>query len=62
MRIDREPVTWFLERMYCECGGEVKATGIVHMTYPPKYPHKCEKCDYGVSMADSYPRVQWAKV
>lgn len=31
----------FIERLYCDCGAEMKPTGIVYSTYPPKYEYEC---------------------
>ncbi len=28
----------------CNCGGNMKFTGTELTSYPPQYPHKCEKC------------------
>lgn len=35
----------FIDKNKCpECGGKMKTTGIVYMSYPPQHEFKCEKC------------------
>lgn len=44
----------------CECGGEFVSTGIVIDTYPPIYPHQCNKCGERRNMEGLFPNV-WKK-
>lgn len=37
--------------------GFMRPTGIVLMTNPPQYPHKCQKCDYEQTYPMSYPYI-----
>lgn len=62
MKISRTPVTWFLERLFCDCGGEMKSTGMVLTSNPYQYPHKCSNCDFGATLHESYPRVMYEEV
>ena len=60
--IKRAPVTWFLERLICICGGEFKGTGIVLASNPYQYPMQCDKCGAGETRIESYPRVMWEEI
>lgn len=31
----------FIERLYCDCGAEMRATGRVYFTDPQKYEYEC---------------------
>ena len=46
---------------YCECGGEFIPTGFVYTTYPPKYPHECNKCNKRETFEKSYPTIEYCK-
>ncbi len=46
----------------CECGGEFKPTNVVLTTYPPKYPHVCNKCGKGEVFDTTYPRNEYEEV
>ena len=43
--------------MICECGGEMKPTGITYTSNPPIFPHICERCGKGDSFREMYPRI-----
>lgn len=55
--VRRVPVKAYEERLYCYCGGEMKATGTVFTVNPPLYQHECTKCVNIVSHEESYPRI-----
>ena len=38
------PVKVYEMRLFCDCGGEMRATGMSRPTDPPQYEHKCEDC------------------
>lgn len=42
----------------CECGGEFVFDGIVLTSYPPKFPHTCNKCGKTVHLDRQYPSTQ----
>ncbi|ALS22144.1 hypothetical protein [Paenibacillus naphthalenovorans] len=39
--------------------GMLLPTGLMYMTYPAKYPHKCtdEKCKYQEVLNELYPKI-----
>ena len=39
----------------CECGGIFKPTNMCLMSYPPQYPHKCNKCGKEEIFSHTYP-------
>ena len=41
----------------CECGGQMKPTGVVYSTYPEQYLHVCDKCKKMETFFDSYPKI-----
>lgn len=45
----------FIVKEKCECGGEYVFDGIVLTSYPPKYPHTCNKCGKKVYFDTQYP-------
>ncbi|WP_020469681.1 hypothetical protein [Zavarzinella formosa] len=41
-----------------DCGiGEMTPTGIMFMTHPPQYQHKCDKCGTERTFDERYPKV-----
>jgi hypothetical protein len=36
--------THVILRLRCECGGECKFSGQSLESFPPQYPHVCERC------------------
>ena len=44
-----------LVKMVCECGGFMKPTGVCLTSYPPQYPHVCDKCGTNAGYRVSYP-------
>jgi hypothetical protein len=42
------------QRIYCECGGEMKSTGMIRGW---SAIHRCGHCHLEVGMAEKYPRV-----
>ncbi len=52
-----KPVSVALE---CECGGNMKYTNKELTSYPPKYPHKCEKCEkVENAIGRAYPYIKY---
>lgn len=46
-------------RATCECGGEFLPTGIVLMTNPCQYPHKCNSCGKEETFLVQYPKIEY---
>lgn len=46
-------------RMKCECGGEMKPTGECLTSYPPQYPHVCDKCGKKATYHIHYPDLRY---
>jgi hypothetical protein len=49
-------------RYKCDCGGEMKPSSHILMSFPPQYPHECEKCGKGVDLSERYPTVKWEEI
>ena len=53
-------VNAFQINVFCdECGTELLCSNIIMLTYPPKYPHKCPKCDKTFMLDAQYPRIEF---
>lgn len=47
-------------RAYCPNDNvELEATGWMHTTSPPKYPHECPSCGYKISLSRAYPTTEF---
>jgi len=46
---------------YC-CIGAMENTGIMLMTDPPKWRHKCVRCGEIADMFDKYPTVRFERI
>lgn len=55
----KQDVRIVLVRMACPCGGEMKPTGECLTSYPPQYPHKCDKCGRNVTFNVCYPELRY---
>ena len=60
--IRRVPVQTFVERLFCECGGEMKPTGLAKPCSPPLYEHRCEACSATEDAAKAYPCLGHSEV
>lgn len=50
------------ERLFCECGGEMKFNGMELLSSPPQYDHYCEKCNATErTRGVHYPRIAYRK-
>jgi hypothetical protein len=49
-------VKTFIQRAYCECGGDMVYGGICYATVEPGYPHSCKKCGKSQTLDDTFPR------
>lgn len=62
MKIRRKVETYKI-RMFCdECYGEMKQTGLVFPTNPPKYEHRCESCGLINVFDVYYPYFEYEEV
>ena len=55
-------VKTILIRRYCDCGGEMRPTGNVLCSYPPRYTHACNKCGNIEAYWDNYPKVEYKEI
>ncbi|WP_020474525.1 hypothetical protein [Zavarzinella formosa] len=56
--IEQEVKTFSVRYQCDDCGiGEMAPTGIMFMTHPPQYPHKCDKCGTERTFAERHPKV-----
>ncbi len=57
-------VNTFITYGLCECGGRVRGCdGIVYSSYPPQYPHVCDKCGtHSHILGKHYPLVSYEEV
>ena len=46
----------------CECDGEFFPDDVVFMTYPPQYPHKCNKCGTSATFNKKYPSIEYEEI
>jgi hypothetical protein len=42
-----------------DCGGEMKFTNYVLTIHPPKYRHRCEKCEATENFDTIYPFIEY---
>lgn len=42
----------FIDKNECECGGEMKPTGITYDVYPEQHEFKCEACGKTIVKTD----------
>lgn len=48
--------------LMCDCGGEMRHTGMVLTSNPAQYPHKCEKCGATETRFDEiFPHIVYEK-
>ena len=59
--IKKQEVKTFIERLFCECGKEMKATGSVFYTYPLKYEYSCE-CGKKDTEMEQYPKITYEAI
>lgn len=46
----------------CECGGQMRQTGVVLTTYPAQYPHVCDRCEKAGTYFKKYPTYVYGYV
>lgn len=52
----------FRVQMFCDCGGEMKPTGMVLCSNPPQYPHQCQLCYKRATYETTYPHLEYKAV
>lgn len=58
--IKSTPAGVFIQRAYCDvCGEELEPEGMMLMTDPPQYPHKCTGCGAEEILQERYPKVSY---
>jgi hypothetical protein len=67
LKKEKYAVKTFRHTVTCpECGeGELidpYNLGLTHVTPDPAYLHKCNKCDFQISMAGSYPHLSYERI
>ena len=60
--IKRVEVRTYLERLHCECGGQMLPTDLALPTDPPQYPHKCQLCDRQTVESETFPRLVYDEI
>jgi hypothetical protein len=59
--IKETPVTWRVQRMMCECGGEFEHKFNISYADSP-HTHVCNKCFAVENAGHIYPRTIWTEV
>jgi len=57
MKEIKKEVKTYIVYAYCNCGGKFKSTNICLTSYPPQYPHICDKCGKEEIFNFTYPRT-----
>lgn len=55
----RVEVVPYAVKYYCDCGAEMESTGVMLMSDPPKFVHKCISCNTTASLKERYPLIRW---
>jgi hypothetical protein len=55
------PITWTVQRLMCDCGGEFVAM-FTHKYSDTPYMHVCNKCNATENTEYSYPKTVWGEV
>ena len=59
MKEERFEIKPYGVRYLCNCGQEMIPTGEILMSNPPRFPHKCNKCETRADLEEKYPTVKW---
>jgi hypothetical protein len=59
MKEERFEIKPYGVKYRCDCGGEMKPTGQMLMSDPPKWPHECKDCKAIANLTKKYPTVEW---
>jgi hypothetical protein len=55
MRESRKEVRSYRVTLTCDCGAEMKATGMVYSTYPEQIEYQCSICGIKSTSTRRYP-------
>ena len=55
------PITWTVQRLMCDCGGEFQHKFSVKYKAKP-FTHVCDKCNAVYEMESIYPKQVWEEV
>jgi hypothetical protein len=56
--VQNAPITWVVEHLMCDCGGEFKHMHSVKYVEKP-FIHACDKCSLMEDTVAVYPRTVW---
>lgn len=63
MNIEKKTeVKVFQIELICDCGGSIESTDVMQPTYPPKYHHRCDKCEKEQWLKKIYPRIDYKEI
>ena len=61
VRKEKVPVRSYNVKMRCGCGGQYRRdlilTSTTHLSFPPEFEHKCDKCGRTKFFPLEYPRI-----
>ena len=58
MEYKKTPAQLFVLRAYCDCGQELKYTGMCFMSNPAMYEHECPACGICYNLHRCYPTTE----
>lgn len=58
MEYKKTPAQLFVLRAYCDCGQELKYTGMYYKSEPVMYEHKCPKCNIRYNFSKCFPTTE----
>ncbi len=58
--IKTAPITWTVQRLMCDCGGEYQHKFSIKYKATP-FMHVCDKCNSVKEMEDVYPKTVWVE-
>lgn len=62
MKIIKKEQRTFIERLYCDCGGEADNARTVITTFPVQYFYHCKLCGEKIVTSDIYPKVTYVEI
>lgn len=58
METRTEVKTFEIDMLCDKCGGKMRPTGMMHLTNPPQFPHRCQTCDAQWTFGVKYPYIK----
>lgn len=58
MEYKKTPAQLFVLRAYCDCGQELRYTGMCYMSNPALYEHECPKCNIRYNFSKCFPTTE----